>query len=516
MLGMQTRKESVHALVERTQPSPWEREETFAETVHDWLQRSPAFGISMALHFAVVMALAAIPWNLFDEDEPVVITAQVVAPLEEFPDDPPPEEPVILEPKIELDEPIDAPVVPDAIPGEDDPSEEPNMVGSDSDNDDRADTMLNGAPVLGIGGPPSGKVGGRGTPGGVTGGVGSYNAEVELGLAWLADHQNEDGSWDADGFQHTHGCQCDGPGSASQDVGVTALALMAFTGRGYTPARGKYKRSTARAMEWLRAQQNSETGLIGEDLGHAFLYDHGLATLALCDLYLMTRVPMLRTPCQKAINYVGRARNPYGAWRYDVPATGDNDTSVTGWMVFALSTAKDAGLKVDNEAFTGALTWFDEVTDTSTGRTGYDRTGSVSSRIENVNDHFAPEKGEAMTAVALLCRFFLGQDPEATPIMSKQADLLAKLPPVWEPDAHGCDMYAWYYATYAMFQMGGRHWKAWKKSLGPAIAESQRTDGHLEGSWDPAGPWGYSGGRVYATALMTLCLEVEQRYTRVR
>ena len=42
---------------------------------------------------------------------------------------------------------------------------------------------------------------------------------------------------------------------------------------------------------------------------------------------------------------------------------GDNDTSVTGWMVFALKSAEEAGLQIDPEAFNGSLSWFDEVTD---------------------------------------------------------------------------------------------------------------------------------------------------------
>ena len=38
----------------------------------------------------------------------------------------------------------------------------------------------------------------------------------------------------------------------------------------------------------------------------------------------------------------------------------------------------------------------------------------------HVGDHmtrFPPEKGEAMTAVSLFCRFFMGQDPKEKPTM---------------------------------------------------------------------------------------------------
>ena len=45
--------------------------------------------------------------------------------------------------------------------------------------------------------------------------------------------------------------------------------------------------------------------------------------------------------------------------------------------------------------------------------------------------------------------------------------------------------------------------------------EAQRDDGDEKGSWDPIGPWGFAGGRVYSTALMTLTLEVYFRYSQV-
>ncbi|MGK0218771.1 MAG: hypothetical protein ACI9HE_002266, partial [Planctomycetota bacterium] len=53
------------------------------------------------------------------------------------------------------------------------------------------------------------------------------------------------------------------------------------------------------------------------------------------------------------------------------------------------------------------------------------------------------------------------------------------------------------------------------KAMKPAVLSSQRREGHQKGSWDPVGPWGYSGGRVYSTALMVLCLEVYFRYAKV-
>ena len=187
-------------------------------------------------------------------------------------------------------------------------------------------------------------------------------------------------------------------------------------------------------------------------------------------------------------------------------------------MVFALTAAREAGIDVDPAAFDGALAWIDEVTDPASGRVGYDSYGSRSSRVVGLNDHYPVAGTEAMTAVGLLCRVFLGQDPAETPVMERHADLLLSALPVWQEDGLTNDVYYWYYGTYAMFQMGAqrsRWWTAWERALKDAVLETQRAGGDARGSWDPDGPWGHVGGRVYSTALSTLTLEVYFRYGRV-
>ena len=43
-----------------------------------------------------------------------------------------------------------------------------------------------------------------------------------------------------------------------------------------------------------------------------------------------------------------------------------------------------------------------------------------------------------------------------------------------------------------------------------SLCSTQRKDGDFclyKGSWDPLDPWGADGGRVYSTALLTMCVE---------
>ncbi len=488
----------------------------FDDALYEWMQRAPWLAISAAAHALLFIILLAIPWELLEKQETVVLATALEQLPESVFEDPPPDPEPPLDPTLEPIEPtlVDSDL-PDDVPAVD---AEPRAEEIDFLEQTMPDVGLS---EIGLGGGNS-KYDGRGIGASgrePRGGSGTF-PPLRAGLEWLAAHQSPDGSWDTDGFGAQCGKigadTCTGPGESVHDVGMTGLALLAFLGAGSTTRRGEHQAVVQRAVRWLREAQDPDTGLIGEKLGHSFTYDHGIATLALCEAYYFSRSPILRSVAQDAVNWICRARNPYGAWRYDAPPTGANDTSVTGWMVFALKAAEDAGLTVDPAAFAGALSWLDEVTDPRTGRCGYDSPGSPSSRISRVNDHYPPGKGEAMTAVALLSRFFLGQTTESAPSMTAHAELLVRSLPEWDPDGFGCDVYYWYYGSYAMYQMGGtRYWTPWNRAMKRAVIASQRQDGDERGSWDPVGPWGYAGGRVYSTAMMTLCLEVYSRYGRL-
>ena len=70
-----------------------------------------------------------------------------------------------------------------------------------------------------------------------------------------------------------------------------------------------------------------------------------------------------------------------------------------------------------------------------------------------------------------------------------------------------------YYATLALFQLGGPLWKTWNAVMREQLVTSQRRHaGCLDGSWDAqSGEY----GRFFATALDCLSLEVYYRYQRL-
>lgn len=116
-----------------------------------------------------------------------------------------------------------------------------------------------------------------------------------------------------------------------------------------------------------------------------------MCTMAICELYGMTRDRKLRKPALQTIEYCIAAQSPEGGWRY-IPRN-DSDTSVTGWFVMGLQSAKMSGLKIPSRTFKGVSAYLDAAANKYGSRYSY-QPGTPST--------------PSMTAEALLCRQYLG------------------------------------------------------------------------------------------------------------
>jgi hypothetical protein len=324
---------------------------------------------------------------------------------------------------------------------------------------------------------------------------------LRLALDWLARGQHEDGHWSAN---------LDGGSKrdwSHHDAGITALAVLALLGAGRTPEDSP---AVANGVRWLLAEQGAGNGRIPlEIVSHDWIYGHAIATLALCEASAMAPSAHLRKRVQAAVDLLFAARNPFGAWRYNLPPDGDNDTSVTAWATAALFVARTAGFTGDfDAALEGARSWIDLVTEPATGRVGYDVMGSLSSRFEQ-DSRFRREDGEAMTAAGLFVRRLTGVGSKDEAVLKGVALLRAK-PPRWEPSEFCIDEYYFYYGAQAM-ALCGTLARPWEAGL-DAIVRAQNGNERERGSWDPIGVWAEVGGRVYSTALLALALEAPYRY----
>lgn len=345
----------------------------------------------------------------------------------------------------------------------------------------------------------TGEFGGRSTAGKTAalkkyGGTADSEKAVSLGLEWLKGIQQEDGSWN---FQDQ------GPGAQvgsfrKTEVGATSLALLCFLGAGHTHAAdGPYQQVVEKGLAYIGSQAEIVQGsadLRGDSEGISGMYVQGLATICISEAHAMDRHNKdLKKLTEMAVGFIEKAQHPFsGGWRYS-PRSDDRDTSVAGWQIMALQSAKAGRIRVSSKSLRLAKDFLrDAQTDSSGAFYTYD-----------------PDKPrgvtKTMTAVGLLCRMYLGWQHDH-PALKQGVEYLSKK----GPDRN--DIYYNYYATQVLRHWGGPEWKKWNQRLREQLVSTQIKKGPAAGSWRVTDPHGRIAGQIYQTALSLLTLEVYYRH----
>lgn len=487
---------------------------SFLENLSRQFGVAPWWMISGAFHALLLLLVTLITMALtLNKDEEVVIVTDLEQKRE-------PEEIKEPEKREIFEKPV--PIETEEIQTEENPivtHEEVEIAdhvetADDSDAEDTrgedgiSDVFLGGSgsvAALGLGGGGGGAFGRPGGAGGrlrraLQGGGGkATESAVDAALAWLARHQEADGHWDAKKY---------GGGKQYRPVyydhSVTSLAMLAFLGAGHTDRLGKYRDTVKRGLAWIQANHTS----MHQKNDVRAIYDCALNTLALSEAFGMTGDAALGREAQKGVDYMLSVQESHGGWNHGK----FKSTSVLGWVVMALKSAKVAGLNVAAKGFEGAMRRLEDVSvkdaDGYWGMVGY--TGRKDYKYHS---------GILTTSIGMVCLQFMGRGGET----GNQAEIVCKHLPKWQPEAgkQGSpqNFYFWYYGTLGVFQTGGGLWKAWNESLKSTLLPSQRKGGprdgspqDTDGSWDPVTTWDDHGGRVYTTAMGALCLEVYYRY----
>jgi hypothetical protein len=316
------------------------------------------------------------------------------------------------------------------------------------------------------------------------GGTKESERAVDLGLEWLARHQQVDGSWT---FQHG----ADEPGLLDCPTGATGLALLCFLGAGNTHKKGEYMSQVNGGIKFLvdHLEVSSSGGWL-QGTGQATMYVQGIGAIALCEAYTMSKDPELRRPAQLAVDFIVSAQDPEGGgWRYRIPQAGD--TSVVGWQLMALQSARVAELSVPPRCIVRATRFLKSVESEGGAAYAYNNPNSVR---------------PSTTAVGLLCRMYLGREQTHKGLIRGMRHISE-----WGPNL--ADMYYSYYATQAMHHWGGPQWERWNNVMRDLLVNSQDQEGDSAGSWPMDASHGVRmGGRLYTTCLSIMTLEVYYRF----
>ncbi|MHC4916911.1 MAG: prenyltransferase/squalene oxidase repeat-containing protein, partial [Planctomycetota bacterium] len=336
------------------------------------------------------------------------------------------------------------------------------------------------------------------------GGSKATESAVEAALRWLARHQESDGRWAGEKWESKR--------DKRSSMAMTGLATLAFLGAGYTHKTGKFRDNVNRAVNWMVSQQHENGGLLGKKgyrYNHYDGYCHSMGAMALVEAYGMSKDPILKEPAQKTVDYTVKVHQvPYGGWRYQPRKS--EDISHTGWFIMQLKSARVAGLQVDGAAFQGGMNFTLSLLGKDTGKSVYEKSQIGSA---NYGGGLGLQRAARRTAISQVCRLFMGT-PRDDELLIKGNKWVLACPPEWEKR----DFYGLYYATLAMFQIGGDAWKEWNKPMKKMLVDNQRKGGPLDGSVnDVDGSWDadkgcWDCGRTFSTALGALSLEVYYRY----
>jgi hypothetical protein len=293
---------------------------------------------------------------------------------------------------------------------------------------------------------------------------------IDKGLEYLLSTQKKDGSWDSDG-------------KGGRVIGITSLALMAFMSKAQFPGSGPHAKQLTRGKDFLLAHAKARPdGYLG-----SVMYEHGLATLALSEMWGMTRDKSDDDAIQKAleaaVEVITRSQNPGGGWRYQPQADGGEDTSCTQTVFHALASARQAGIMVPNETITKVVKYLKHAQNPESGGFAY---------APNGNAHVSV----ACTAGGAYCAQLAGQrDSEmvaaAIRYLKKQAPGIIK--------NTGHYYYCHYYAIQAMVQAGDDHYAEWYPLIRDALIGRQKKNG----AWDRA---------AYSTPMAIIILATPHRY----
>ena len=307
------------------------------------------------------------------------------------------------------------------------------------------------------------------------------SAAIDKGLKHLLETQRADGSWAAGD-------------DGERAVAITSLSLMAFMSKAQFPGSGPNGDALNRAKDWLlRAAKEAPDGYMG-----ATMYEHGLATLALTELWGMTRDreedDVIQKAIEAAVEVILRSQNEGGGWRYQPSADNGQDTSVTVMVFIGLASARQAGIVVPNETIAKVISYFESATSQKTGGFNYVPTGVQK------NDSIACTGGGAYAAQLAGAR---GSEM----VMSALRFLKERSPGIIDNN-FGHYYYGHYYAIQAMVQAGDDYYAEWYPLIRDALIRKQDSSGSWGGNRNKKGSKAVS----YETPMAIIVLATPHRY----
>jgi hypothetical protein len=321
---------------------------------------------------------------------------------------------------------------------------------------------------------------------------------VDRGLAWLAATQTPAGNW------------------GSNDLGLVASGALAFLAAGHTPGLGRYGDNVDRALGYIlsNAQPNGLLNIADE---RRDMYNHGLATFMLGQVYGMTGDPRMGPTLDRALKLIARTQGPRGGWSY-MAQPQDGDLSLCVMQAKALRSAVDSGLEIRPEVIERAMARVRLHYMPADGQHRADE-----SRQRQIGGRFTYQVGGgqatlAMAAAGVVCLQEFGQydDWRIAKSMEPVHQAIDKLEREQGPSGRlPFDAYTLNYVAQALYQVGGQGWRDHYPRLRDCVVASQAVDPAAPengGFWQPGAHIDGLPGQLYGTAVAVFVLSIPNRF----
>jgi hypothetical protein len=303
-------------------------------------------------------------------------------------------------------------------------------------------------------------------------------ALIKGALKWLASKQQPNGAWGYSGDETRH------------PVAMTGYTLMAFQSAGQLPGEGEFGKNVTAGMQYLLEQITPE-GLFANRNSGQYMYGHGIASIALAELYGQTRSPAMRPKLEKIIKLIIAAQNREGGWRYR-PVASDADISVSVLQVVALRAAKNSGLDVPQATIDRAVQYVKACQHAPSGGFAYQP---------------GRDPGYARTAAAIYSLQVCGLYDD--PMVKKGSEYLLKNYSRNEQ----WFTYGNFYAAPAQYMVGGETWAKWYSQLKDVLFKSASSIRGEMYYWEPKLDAGGGGvGPTFSTAVYVMILAMPYHY----
>ncbi len=262
---------------------------------------------------------------------------------------------------------------------------------------------------------------------------------------------------------------------------MTGYTLLAFMAAGNLPEEGPYAAQVEAGMRYLLDSVQPD-GLFTNIGGH-YMYNHGIATIALAELYGETRDELIRPKLEALIGIILSSQSDEGGWRYS-PSPRDADISVTVMQLVALRASLNSGLAVPSDVIDRALDYVRSCYVPSEGAFGYQP---------------GRDPGVSRTSAAIYALQVCGAyDDPLVPAGSKYI--------LQNYDQNDWWTYGLFYAAPAHLMIGGLVWENWYSLVEKILLKRVKFEGDV--AFWPTEKQNQDLGPVFTTAVYTHVLSM--------